>query len=136
MAAEEKFKDVSDEGNWNLNVNQPRWWHMLTQICQRWRSLILISPSRLNLHVVCTKGAPVEEMLAYFPHLPLEVNYKFVGGERRQRDDERNMLLSLQRRHLVRRIRLDAPDRVLQRMIIPLNEEFPMLDHLSIISLR
>ena len=44
------------------------------------------------------------------------------------------MLLSLQRRHHVLRIHLNAPDPVMQRMFIPLDEEFPLLDHLSIIT--
>jgi hypothetical protein len=132
LAAGEKFNDASYEGNWNLN--QSRWWHKLTQICQRWRSLILSSPSRLNLRVVCTKGTPVEEMFAYFPHLPLDVNYVFQQGEKIRPDDERNILLSLQRRHHVRRIRLNAPTLALQNMVIPLGEEFPLLDRLSITS--
>lgn len=44
------------------------------------------------------------------------------------------MLLSLERRHHVLRIHLNAPDPVMQRMFIPLDEEFPLLDHLSIIT--
>ena len=75
MAAEEKFEDFSSDSDRNWNLNRSHWWYKLTQIYQRWRSLILASPSRLNLQIVCTKGTPVEEILAYFPHLPLEVNY-------------------------------------------------------------
>ena len=44
------------------------------------------------------------------------------------------MILSLERRHRVRRIHLNAPDIVMQRMFIPLDEEFSLLDHLSIIA--
>jgi hypothetical protein len=40
-------------------------------------SIILASPSRLNLHVVCAKDTPVAGMLAHFLHLPLVVVYKF-----------------------------------------------------------
>ena len=110
MAAEEEFKDVSSDSDRNWKLNRSRWWYKLTQICQGWRSLILTSPSHLKLHIVCTKGTPVEDMLAHFPHLPLEVNYTFRGGERKQCDDEQNMLLSLQRCHHVLRIHLNAPD--------------------------
>ena len=133
LAVEEEVKVISDEGNWNFGFVRPRWWHTPTQICQRWRSLIFASPSRLNLYVVCTKVTPIEEILAYFPHLPLEVNYMFLW-EREQRQAQRNVLLSLQRRHHLRSINLRAPDAVLQRMVIPLDDEFPLLDRLAIIS--
>ena len=133
LAVEERVKVISDEGNWNLGFVHQRWWHTPTQICQRWRSLILASPSRLNLYVVCTERIPIEEILSYFPHLPLEVNYTFLR-EREQCQAQRNIHLSLQRRHHVRSINFRAPDAVLKRMIIPLDDEFPLLDRLAIIS--
>ena len=67
MAAEEEFEDVSSDLDRNWKLNRSRWWYKLTQICQGWRSLILASPSHLKLHIVCTKGTPVEDMLAHFP---------------------------------------------------------------------
>ena len=38
---------------------------------------VFAPPTRLNLHVVCTEGIPVAEMLANFLHLPLIVMYGF-----------------------------------------------------------
>src|SRR6266702_6054235 len=70
---DEDVEDVFNEGNWNWD--RQRWWRKLTQVCRRWRSLILASPSRLNLHVVCTEDIPVAEMLTHFLHLPLIVMY-------------------------------------------------------------
>ena len=116
--------------------DRQHWWHRLTQVCQRWRSLILASSCRLNLHVVCTKGTPMAEKLAYFLHLPLMVIYEFPRSEMIRPDDERNILISLQRRDHVRRIRLCAATPALQKMIIPLHEEFPLLDSLAIISVK
>lgn len=128
----EDIEDAFNEGNWNWD--RQRWWHKLTHVCQRWRSLILASPSRLNLHVVCTEGIPVAEMLAHFLHLPLIVIYGFEEGEEIPPDDERNILLSLQRRHHMRRVLLSAPTPALQKMIVPLDDEFPLLDSLAITS--
>lgn len=128
----------NNQCQWNLEGNWDRrrwwyncWWHKLTQVCQRWRSLILASPSRLNLHIVCTKDIPVAEMLAHFPHLPLVVVYKFEGEESPR--DEQNILLSLKYRHRVRSIRLCAATSALKKMVTTLDEEFPLLVSLAII---
>lgn len=129
---DEDVEDAFNEGNWNWD--RQRWWRKLTQVCRRWRSLILASPSRLNLHVVCTEDIPVAEMLTHFLHLPLIVMYGFEEGEEIPPDDERNILLSLERRHHVRRILLRAPTPALQKMTVPLDDEFPLLDSLAITS--
>jgi hypothetical protein len=132
-------EDLRFNGQWNLDGNwdwqrwwHECWWHKLTQVCQSWRSLILASLSRLNLHVVCAKDTPVAEMLAHFLHLPLVVVYKFEDGERPK--DKQNIILSLQYRHRVRSIRLSANTSALQKMAISLDEEFPLLVSLAIIS--
>ena len=149
--ADKEEDDINDERDWGCDWQRSswwhestqvcqrwdwdgqRWWHKLTQVCQRWRSLILASPSRLNLGVVCTNGTPVAEKLAYFLHLPIVIIYEFPGGEMIQPDDEQNILICLQRRDHVRRIRLCATTPALQKIIIPLQEEFPLLDSLAII---
>ncbi|KAH9035794.1 hypothetical protein EDB85DRAFT_1889192 [Lactarius pseudohatsudake] len=126
------MEDAFDQRNWNWD--RQRWWRKLTQVCRRWRSLILASPSRLNLHVVCTKDAPLAVIPAHFLHLPLVVIYGLDDGEEIPPGDERNILLSLQRHHHVRRVFLRAPAPVLQKMIVPLDDEFPLLDSLAITS--
>ncbi|KAH9168380.1 hypothetical protein EDB89DRAFT_2073972 [Lactarius sanguifluus] len=114
----DEMEDAFDQRNWNWD--RQRWWRKLTQVCRRWRSLILASPSRLNLHVVCTKDAPLAVVPAHFLHLPLVVIYGLDDGEEIPPDDERNILLSLQRHH--------------HKMIVPLDDEFPLLDSLAITS--
>lgn len=126
------MEDAFDQRNWNRD--RQRWWRKLTQVCRRWRSLILASPSRLNLHVVCTKDAPLAVIPAHFLHLPIVVIYGLDDGEEIPPDDERNILLSLQRHHHVRRVFLKAPTPVLQKVIVPLDDEFPLLDSLAITS--
>ncbi|KAH9058065.1 hypothetical protein EDB87DRAFT_1628003 [Lactarius vividus] len=126
------MKDAFDQRNWNWD--RQRWWRKLTQVCRRWRSLILVSPSRLNLHVVCTRDAPLGLILAHFLHLPLVVIYGLDDGEEMPPEDEQNILLSLQRHHHVRRVLLRAPTSVLQKIIVLLDVEFPLLDSLAIMS--
>jgi hypothetical protein len=127
------FNDQNLDGKWDRQRWwHGCWWHKLTQVCQGWRSLILASPSRLNLHVICAKDTPAADMLAHFPHLPLVVVYKFEQGERLKH--KQNILLSLQHRHRLRSIHLNAKTTALQKMAIPWDEEFPLLVSLTIIS--
>lgn len=74
------------------------------------------------------------EMLAHFLPLPLIVIYGFEEDEEIPPEDEQNILLSLELRHHVRRILLSAATPALQKMITPLDDEFPLLDSLAITS--
>ena len=48
-------------------------WQSLVHVCRRWRSLVLTSPRRLNLRLVCTPKTPVKDTLDIWPALPLIV---------------------------------------------------------------
>ena len=51
------------------------WWYKFTHVCQWWWRLIFMSASYLKLCLVCAPGTPVATMLAYFPTLPIVLNY-------------------------------------------------------------
>ncbi|KAI9509549.1 hypothetical protein F5148DRAFT_740380 [Russula earlei] len=95
------YNDILLEPNWD----SARWWYKLAQVCRRWRYLILSSPVRLGLHLVCTYGTPVAEMLAHSPPLPLILNLLDKVCEPNA-EDEQAILLALQHRDRVRRIGL------------------------------
>jgi hypothetical protein len=82
-----------------------RWWFKLSHVCQRWRNLILASSSYLGLCLVCTKGTPVADMLAHSPPIPLVVDYNYEDSNMNT-DDEEGLILALEQRDRVRRIRL------------------------------
>ena len=46
-------------------------WIGLAHVCRRWRSVVLQSPHRLNLRLVCTPNTPARETLDIWPPLPL-----------------------------------------------------------------
>jgi hypothetical protein len=107
--------DGPSKGNFKSERDLERWWYKVAQVCQRWRYLMLASPSYLKLFLVCTNGTPSADMLAYLPPLPLIINYA-VGyrlGYRNRRkltaEDEEAILLALQHRDRVRRIHLRYP---------------------------
>ena len=109
--------------------DRERWWYKLAQVCQRWRILILGSASHLGLCLVCTYGTPVADMLAHSPPLPLIIDY-FDDYQDITAEDEEAIVLALEQRHRVRRVRLGLPLPNLQKLIMVINEEYPVLEYL------
>ena len=105
-----------------------RWWYRLAQVCQRWRNLILQSPSYLSICLVCTNGTPVADMLARSPPLPLVIDYNEGFSV-----EEEGIILALEQRDRVRRIRLQVPVPNMQRLIMAIDEEYPVLEHLIMV---
>ena len=113
---------------------QGRWWYTIAHVCQRWRNLTLGSASHLCLSLVCTNGAPVENMLAHSPPLPLTVDYASEDGI--TAEDEEGILLALEQRHRVRHLRLCFPVQNLQKLAMAINDEFPILEYLIVAPLK
>ena len=103
------------------------WWYRLVHVCQRWRNLILGSASYLGLCLVCTYDTPVADMLAHSPPLPLVIDYQ---DHDITADDEEAIILALTQRDRVRRIRLGIPVLKLQKPIMVIDGEYPILEHL------
>ena len=111
--------------------NRGRWWYQLVHVCQRWRNLILGSASYLRLSLVCTNGTLVENVLADSPHLPLTVDY--MGWDSITAEDEEGILLALKQRHRIRHLRLFFPERILRRLFVAIEGEFPILELLIVV---
>jgi hypothetical protein len=118
---------IFGEGNWN----HERWWYSLVQVCRRWRYLVLESASFLGLSLLCTYGTPVADMLAYLLPLPLIIDYNEQYDELTA-DDEAEIILALRHYDRIRCIRLMESFRVLQRLLMVLQGEFPNLEYLII----
>jgi hypothetical protein len=114
--------------------DRQRWWYELVQVCRWWRFIILASSSVLDLHLVCTYGVPVADMLKHSPcpGLPLTIFYDDDTCEMKRKDEEGALLAISQHRNRVRRITLRIPPPKLQRLISAMNEEFPILDRLNL----
>jgi hypothetical protein len=109
------------------------WWHKLVHVCRRWRYLVLGSASYLGLGLLCTYDTPVEDMLAHAPPLPLIIDHIHPQADDDvSAEDEEGVLLALQHRDRVRRIRLRMPTSNLQKLIVAMDGEFPMLEYLHI----
>jgi hypothetical protein len=110
-----------------------RWWYRLAHVCRRWRNLILGSAPYLRLCLVCTYGTPVADMLAHSPPLPLVIDYH---DHDITAEDEESISLALEHRERVRRIRLTIPVPKLQKLIMAIDGEYPLLEYLILGDLR
>jgi hypothetical protein len=108
-----------------------RWWCKLAYVCQRWRILIFESASYLGLSLVCTKGTHVADMLAHSHSLPLVIDYLDRYRDIPAEDEER-AILALKQRSRVRRIRLKLSATNLQKLIVAIEGEYPILEYLII----
>ncbi len=70
-------------------------------------------------------------MLAHSPSLPLAIDY-FDECRDITAEDEAGLILALEQRDRVRRVRLRMPIQNLQKFIVAINEEYPMLEYLNI----
>ncbi|KAH9981823.1 hypothetical protein BJV74DRAFT_66921 [Russula compacta] len=114
-------------GEWN----RERWWYKFTHVCRRWRYLMRGSASYLGLGLICTYGTPVADMLAHSPPLPLIIDYIDLHREITV-EDEQGLMVALQHRDRVRRIRLWMPVPALRKLITIIDNEFPKLEYLYI----
>ena len=123
--------EYDDEGDLSSGWGGQRWWYKLAQVCRWWRYLILASPSRLDLHLLCTHGVPIADMLAHSPPLPLAIYHCGFGHETTEEDEE-GILLALRLSDRVHYIHFDLPSRKLWNIITTMDEQFPILGRLYI----
>ena len=107
------------------------WWYKLAHVCKRWRNVLLVSASYLGLSLVCTHGTPVADMLAHSLPLPLVVDYS-EEGRNITAEDEEGIILALNQRDRLRRVRFHLPATSLQKFTAAIEEEYPILEYLII----
>ena len=69
-------------------------------------------------------------MLLHSPHLPLTVDYGI--GDSISAENEEGILLALEQRHRVRHLRLSSRVQNLQKLVVAIDEEFPVLEYLIV----
>jgi hypothetical protein len=127
--------DIKDEEDISENVqfklDHQRWWYKLAQVCRKWRYLILASPIRLDIHLLCSYCVPVADILAHSASLPLAIWYTSGDREMTAKDEE-GALLALSHRDRVHRISLCMPASKLGKFVKAMDEEFPILERICI----
>ncbi|KAH9020084.1 hypothetical protein EDB85DRAFT_1896355 [Lactarius pseudohatsudake] len=113
--------------NWKPRLG----WFELAHVCRRWRHLIYESAFHLDAYILCTKGAPVVDLLSLLPPLPLVITYQFTTV---RVQDELEISHALRLRNRVRRVSLRIPPSSLRKLLVLLEEPFPRLERLSLLS--
>jgi hypothetical protein len=126
-------EDQGEVGGRRVDWHRQRWWYKLVHVCRLWRNLILSSPSRLDLHLFCTYGVHIADMLSHSPPLPLIIYYHCDHVDKRMTtEDERGILLALSHPDRVRRISFKTSTSSLRKYIIAMDGQFPILDSMFI----
>ena len=120
--------EENEIADWTYNG---RWWYALSHVCRRWRNIIFGSATHLGLSLLCTYGTPIADMLAHSPPLPLVLGY-FRSNRELTTADEEGIILALKQRDRVRRVRLYSAGTILQKLIMAMDEEYPILEYLRI----
>jgi hypothetical protein len=103
-------------------------WYTLVHVCQKWRNVVLNSPRRLNLRLMCNARTPVREMLDVWPPLPIIVrwseDYKNSGVD--------NIIAALKHNDRICQLRL-AFDVSNSKALAAMQQPFPALTHLLLV---
>jgi hypothetical protein len=117
-----------------VHWERQRWWYKLAHVSRQWRYLILASGSVLDLHLLCTYGVPVADMLSHSPSLPLTVYYMASDRTMTAAEDEEGALLALSHCDRVHHIALWMPAPKLGKFIPAMDGSFPILERLFVMS--
>jgi hypothetical protein len=83
------------------------------------------------MHIRCTNGTPVVDTLDHLPPLPLFVDYGYANATMTEKD-ELGISHALQLHDRVRHINLRLPPSILHKVLVLMDQHFPILDHLSL----
>lgn len=106
-------------------------WHTLIHVCQQWRNVVLSSPRRLNLRLLCTGSRSVREMLDIWPAFPIIIQE--CGDPTLLDEEEDNIIAALEHPGHVGEIRLtNITGSLLEIFAAVMKEPFPVLTTLEL----
>ena len=123
-----------DRTTWIISFLPSPWrWQTLTQVCRRWRYIVLGSPRRLDLRIVCTNTTPTRTSLDIWPPFPIAITngygYSRLGESKK---DSENLIAAIEHRDRISEIHINDPDIsecVLENLVSVMQEPFPALRH-------
>ena len=120
---------LEDEDDWHLRHT----WRRLAHVCRRWRYLIYNSSYHLNMRLILKNNSSSIDTLGHLPPLPLVIDYSKRTTTLAQKDED-NIHFGLQCHGRVRRVAICAPSPSLRILLEPMNNPFPRLEDLSLLS--
>jgi hypothetical protein len=110
-------------------------WHTLTHVCRRWRNVVLSSPRRLDLRLLCTTRTPVRTKLNIWPAFPIALTGSLdpallLGSAE-------NIIAALEHKDRMCHIDLQGiPNSHLKQIAAAMEETYPSLTELSLESIH
>ncbi|KAI9438952.1 hypothetical protein H4582DRAFT_2098213, partial [Lactarius indigo] len=120
---------LDEENAWNVRLG----WCKISHVCRRWRHLVYSSAFHLDMHILCTNGTPSVDVLNHLPTLPLFIDYHDTTATISWQD-ELAIHHALLLRNRIRRIDLDLPSSIFQKVLMLMDEPFSILEHLALSS--
>ena len=107
---------------------RPWKWLHLAHVCRRWRLVISMSPSRLDLQIYCISGASIKRTLASWRTLPLIVGYHGL-----QTSLPSNIAIALRHPDRVREIDLGLTSTTVGSVVNAIEKPFRTLEFIRIL---
>jgi len=104
-------------------------WHTLVHVCQKWRNVILGSPRRLRLQLVCKNKTPVRELLGVWPPLPIN-----LSDCKLPTSGIHNIVAALEQNSRLHTISLAGPRSQWEYVLGAIQGPFPILTRLNLSS--
>jgi hypothetical protein len=123
--------DLCRKDHYNNLRPLPVWkWHILVHVCKRWRQLVLSSPHRLDLQILCTFGTPFREDLSIWPAFPIVLDL-YSPGFPFTPNDEDNAIAALEHSDRLCSISLYVTGSMWAKMATVLRKPFPLLKRIT-----
>jgi hypothetical protein len=120
------------EFNYENVWNSRNGWFKLAHVCQSWRRVVLLSPSRLHVHLLFTpRRSSSEPMLKCLPSFPILVDYSAASWTEKEQNLALEALTGMHRGR-VRTIALRWFDTDMAEILKALGHPFPELESLEI----
>ncbi|KAI0003331.1 hypothetical protein BJV74DRAFT_525123 [Russula compacta] len=111
------------------------WWTRLARVCQRWRSIILVSPHFLDLKIICTGRTPTRTSLDTWPPFPILITWLPERFDPKGVKEQDNIIAALEHHDRISHISLGyLPNNILGRFVTLMQEPLPALTHLRLSS--
>jgi hypothetical protein len=102
-------------------------WQSLVHVCRRWRSLVLVSPRRLNLHLYCTPETRARDTQDIWPTIPL-----IIVGNMASSSNTDNIIATLGQSDRVSQVSLWGFASSLENVLAVMQVPFPELTYLRL----
>jgi hypothetical protein len=118
------FCRLQDVNAFLIQMDWTRSWNILTRVCQRWRYIVLGSPRRLDLHVICTPTTPTRALLDIWPLFPIMI----YSNSRVDKRSVENLTAAVEHHDRISEIYIDTINGPgLERLVGAMHEPLPAL---------